>query len=111
MDPQDRFPYLLYGNITYNNPTGSTLSSSYRSRLVELAYEYGVLIVTDDVYDLLAYDKVPVDGGEKADQPMRLAAYDNGPGRVVSNGSFSKLFGPGVGIPQPREPFFRTVER
>lgn len=48
-DPaRDRFPYLLYANVTYNNPTGSTLDEAGRRKIVELAYEYGVLVVTDD---------------------------------------------------------------
>lgn len=48
------------------------------------------------VYDLLSYD-VPASDPNFA-QPQRIAAYDNGNGRVVSNGSFSKLFGPGVSL-------------
>lgn len=48
-DPaKDRFPYLLYSCATYNNPTGSTLGHEERRRIVELAYEYGVLVVCDD---------------------------------------------------------------
>lgn len=48
-DPtKDRFPFMLYCSPTFNNPTGSTLGEAERRRVVELAYEYGVLVVCDD---------------------------------------------------------------
>ncbi|KAI9010542.1 pyridoxal phosphate-dependent transferase [Hyaloraphidium curvatum] len=103
-DPaKDRFPFMLYCNPTYNNPTGGTMPSDSRARVVELAYQYGVLVVCDDVYDLLPYPNVtPAKGADPEPQPPRLLAYDlptrnSEPrsGRVISNGSFSKLFGPG----------------
>lgn len=76
-----------------------------RQKLVRLARKYDALIITDDVYDMLQW---PVNGREET-LPLRNAYLprivdvdrylDGGPkddyGHAVSNGSFSKLIGPG----------------
>ena len=67
-----------------------------REQLVRLARRYNALIISDDVYDFLDWSSTP---------PLpRLvdidAVFDGGPstpfGNTVSNGSFSKLLGPGL---------------
>jgi len=67
-----------------------------REQLVRLARRYNALIISDDVYDFLNWGPVP---------PLpRLvdidAVLDGGPStpfsNTVSNGSFSKLLGPGL---------------
>ncbi|KAJ3049923.1 hypothetical protein HK097_009097, partial [Rhizophlyctis rosea] len=86
-----RFPYILYCVATYSNPRGTTLPDDRRRKLVELAKQYDVLVVSDDVYQTLYFDE-----GKKP--PARLSAYDDleGFGNVVSNGSFSKILAPGM---------------
>ena len=80
-----------------------------RQQLVQLAREYDALIITDDVYDQLqwaAIKQVDRPSLEHAFQPRivdvdryleggteRLGA--DGFGNAVSNGSFSKIAGPG----------------
>lgn len=77
-----------------------------RQELVRLARKYDALIVTDDVYDFLQWSTDPDSGLE---QPATACVprlvdidrvLDGGPkdkwGNAVSNGSFSKLVGPGV---------------
>jgi DNA-binding transcriptional MocR family regulator len=74
--------------------------------LVQLAREFDALIVTDDVYDLLQWSpdpEKPLTQPDKARVPRVVDVdryLDGGPkdewGNVVSNGSFSKLIGPGV---------------
>jgi len=67
-----------------------------REQLVRLARRYNALIISDDVYDFLNWGPIP--------SPSRLvdidAVLDGGPttpfGNTVSNGSFSKLLGPGL---------------
>ena len=86
---QDRFPFMLYCVPTFNNPTSRVLSAERRRKLVKLAYKYNVLVVCDDVYDVLHF-------GQSGVLSPTIASMDNGAGRVISNGSFSKLFGPGV---------------
>ena len=85
----DGFAGLVYCVPTHNNPTGSTLNSTRRKRLVELASIHNVLVVCDDVYELLDFD---VDTNHRA----RVVDYDHGDGNVISNCSFSKILGPGV---------------
>lgn len=89
---EDKFRYLLYLVPTFSNPTGTVLSAARRQRLIELAIQHDILIVCDDVYEYLAYTdddaRVP---------PMAVFDREYGNGRnVLSNGSFSKILGPGV---------------
>lgn len=86
------------------------MSLRRRQELVRLAREYDALIITDDVYDFLQWPSSlssQTMSLEKATMP-RIVDIDryldggterqgaNGFGNAVSNGSFSKIFGPGV---------------
>ena len=79
-------PALVYTIPTFQNPTGASLSSGRRKRLVELSQEHGFLIVADEVYQLLSYGQAP---------PPSLAQYTD-TGGVLSLGSFSKILAPGL---------------
>lgn len=72
------------------------MTMARREQLVRMARRYNALIISDDVYDFLDWGSTP---------PLpRLvdidAVLDGGPstpfGSAVSNGSFSKLLGPGL---------------
>jgi DNA-binding transcriptional MocR family regulator len=73
-----------------------TMTMTCREQLVRLARRYNALIISDDVYDFLNWGPTP--------SPPRLvdidAGLDGGPatpfGNTVSNGSFSKMLGPGL---------------
>lgn len=72
------------------------MTMTRREQLVRLARRYNALIVSDDVYDFLNWDSTP-------SLPRLVdidAVLDGGPstpfGNTVSNGSFSKLLGPGL---------------
>lgn len=86
------------------------MSLQRRQQLVSIARRYDALIITDDVYDQLQW---PTDSASK--RPMateaalpRIVDIDrtldggserpdsDGFGNSVSNGSFSKIVGPGV---------------
>ena len=77
-----------------------------REQLVRLARRYDALIVADDVYDFLQWPSRPeavLPHPDKSSIPrlVDIDRYlDGGPidewGNTVSNGSFSKLIGPGV---------------
>jgi DNA-binding transcriptional MocR family regulator len=81
------------------------MSVSRREGLVRLAREYDALIVTDDVYDMLTWPistKVSPSTSEQAPRPRIVDVdryLDSGPitifGNAISNGSFSKIIGPG----------------
>lgn len=86
------------------------MSLSRRTGLVKLARKYDALVVCDDVYDCLQW---PVGGELKppsqwppemklprlCDIDLAMGAAENDPrgfGHAVSNGSFSKMVGPGI---------------
>lgn len=88
------YRFVIYLVPTYSNPGGITYSLPTLKKLLELAREYDLLIVTDDVYDLLNY-------GEEPNVP-KLVHLDcdicpNLPyGNVISNCTFSKICAPGL---------------
>lgn len=84
------FNSVLYCVPTHANPTGSILSSEKRKKLVQLARQYNMLVICDDVYDILTF---------QGEVPKRVVAYDlesDGKHVVISNGSFSKILAPGA---------------
>lgn len=80
-------PRVLYAIPTSQNPTGTTLTQERRERLLELAEEYGFLILEDDAYGELNF----------GDAPRLLKAMDKGD-RVLYIGSLSKVVAPGMRI-------------
>jgi len=79
-------PKLLYTIPEFQNPTGATLSTERRKRVLELAEEYDFLILADDAYGELRFD---------GESPPPLAALDDS-GRVIRVGTVSKTIAPGV---------------
>lgn len=86
------------------------MSLRRRQALVRLAREYDALIITDDVYDFLQWpssltsqsmslDKAVMPRIVDIDRCLDGGAEKNGAdgfGNAVSNGSFSKICGPGL---------------
>ncbi|KAL4973397.1 pyridoxal phosphate-dependent transferase [Aspergillus desertorum] len=100
------YRHVIYATPAFSNPSTITMSQADRDELVRLAREFDALVITDDVYDFLQW---PSDSGKPLDKHAtalhpRLVDIDRyldgGPkdewGNVVSNGSFSKLIGPGI---------------
>jgi DNA-binding transcriptional MocR family regulator len=82
-------PRLLYTIPTFQNPSGVTLCAARRPRLLELARRHDLLVVEDDVYRDLAFQKnVPP-------SLYALDAADRGQ-TVIRLGSFSKILAPGL---------------
>ncbi len=79
-------PKFIYSIPTFHNPAGVTLTLERRRRVVELASQYGVLVVEDDAYVDLRFRGEPV-------PPM--AALDS-EGWVLRVGTFSKILAPGL---------------
>lgn len=79
-------PKLVYTIPVYQNPTGITLSPARRQQLLELSHKHDFLILADEVYQLLNYAGEP---------PSPLASMSETE-RVISVGSFSKIWGPGL---------------
>jgi 2-aminoadipate transaminase len=83
-----RRPRMLYLVPTFNNPTGASLSAERRDALVELAAAEELLIVEDDVYRELAYDR-----------PAPPSLWSRAPSGVVARlGSFAKTLAPGMRV-------------
>jgi DNA-binding transcriptional MocR family regulator len=109
------YRHIIYAVPTCSNPSGKTMSLRRREALVRLARKYDALIICDDVYDFLQW-RIDSDPGQVSarindhDHPemllprlcdidLAMGQADNDPqgfGHAVSNGSFSKLVGPGM---------------
>jgi len=79
-------PAFIYTTASYQNPTGTTMPADRRSRIVELARQYGMPIVEDDTYGDISFEP----------QPERAIYTLAEPGEVMYIGSFSKILGPGI---------------
>ncbi|HEV8536538.1 MAG TPA: PLP-dependent aminotransferase family protein [Candidatus Limnocylindria bacterium] len=79
-------PRMFFVVPNFSNPSGETLSLERRESLLALAAGYEAIVVEDDPYALLRY--------RGPDLPP-LAALDR---RVVSIGTFSKTFLPGLRV-------------
>jgi DNA-binding transcriptional MocR family regulator len=80
-------PRLAYVLPTFQNPSGGTLASATRARLVELAREHDFPVVEDDPYRDIAFRG-----------PVPPAMRDAAPGQVVLMTSLSKTVAPGMRV-------------
>lgn len=83
-----RVPFV-YTVPTYQNPTGVTLATERRRALVEVCAARGVLILEDDPYGLLGFDR--------SAEPLPTL-HSMGPEHVIHLGSASKIFSPGLRV-------------
>ncbi len=81
-------PRMFFVVPNFQNPTGETLSERRREALLALAASCGAVVVEDDPYGLLRYR-----GQDLAPLASLAAGAD-----VVSVGSFSKTFLPGLRV-------------
>ena len=99
------YKYIIYIVPTFSNPSSKTLSLRMRKELVILARDYDALLISDDVYDFLSWPEDPAaPHSAVAAIPPRLVDIDREMlgysefGNTLSNGSFSKVIGPGVRV-------------
>lgn len=111
------YKHVLYCVPTFANPSSRTMSMRRRRELVRLGREFDMLIICDDVYDFLQWPAKPPSSKGALSQDLstmksahlpRLVDIDreldggadrreaDGFGNVCSNGTFSKLAGPGL---------------
>jgi DNA-binding transcriptional MocR family regulator len=93
---------MLYTMPNFHNPTGRTLPTPRRRQVIDLARQYGFLIVEDDVYRDLSFE------GSVPPSFYTLAQGE----QVASIGSFSKTLAPGLRLgwlQAPREIIERCV--
>lgn len=79
---------LIYTISAFHNPTGVTMSRSRRQALIEVAYRHDVIILDDEAYRELWYDKPP---------PTAISALCDGYG-VITTGTFSKTVATGIRV-------------
>ncbi|GGF78126.1 aminotransferase [Paenibacillus albidus] len=86
-------PKLLYAVPTFNNPSGATWSKERREQVVELCRRYGVLILEDNPYGEIKFEK------NNKLYPLPLASIDQNYGSepcVIYTGTFSKIVAPAL---------------
>jgi 2-aminoadipate transaminase len=81
-------PKFIYCISNFQNPTGISTTAERRKRLVELAQEFGTLIVEDDAYYDIRFsgDRIPP-----------IYTFDQS-GSTIYLGTLSKIMGPGMRI-------------
>jgi DNA-binding transcriptional MocR family regulator len=84
---EGRSAKFLYTVPNYHNPAGVSMTLERRRAIVALAAEYDLLILEDNPYGLLGFDREPLPA---------LRAMDAD--RVLYLGSFSKTFAPGLRV-------------
>ena len=97
---------MVYVVPVHANPTGACLSRARAEKLVGLAREHGFVVVADEVYLQLDFpsEDPPPSGGRRRRGPSggkpwgSLRGLDPGGESVVSLGSLSKVFAPGLRV-------------
>ncbi|PSN74566.1 PLP-dependent transferase [Corynespora cassiicola Philippines] len=104
------YRHIIYAVPTFSNPSFKTMTLRRREELVRVAREFDALIITDDVYDFLQWPASPTAEKLSLDRAIlpRIVDIDryldggaerkgaDGFGNAASNGSFSKICGPGL---------------
>ncbi len=83
-------PAFLYTIPTFQNPSGRTLSTERRCRLVELAGEHRLLVLEDDPYGLVRFEGEP--------PPTLFELAGRADAEIVYASSFSKTIAPGLRV-------------
>lgn len=78
---------FLYTVPNYHNPGGVTLTLERRPRILEICRRFKVLVLEDNPYGLLGFDRDPL--------PAMRSMDEEG---VIYLGSFSKTFAPGFRV-------------
>jgi 2-aminoadipate transaminase len=87
-DYPQNMPKFIYTIPDFQNPTGLTLSAKRRTKLLEMAERFDLLIIEDIPYRWLRY----------RGKHLPLIGADSRPGRVIEIFSLSKIMAPGLRI-------------
>ncbi|XP_035461929.1 kynurenine/alpha-aminoadipate aminotransferase, mitochondrial-like isoform X1 [Scophthalmus maximus] len=88
-EPGSTAPRLLYTIPNGGNPTGASMTAQRKKDVYELARQYDMLIIEDDPYYFLQFDKQPW-------TPTFLSMDVDG--RIIRTDSFSKILSSGLRI-------------
>jgi len=81
-------PKFIYVVPTFQNPAGVVMPEGRRKKLIDIANDYNLIIVEDDPYGKLRFDK---------DHIKPIKSFDD-EGRVIYMSTFSKILAPGFRI-------------
>ena len=87
--PTGRSPKAIYTIPTFQNPSGATMSLERRHALLELARQWGSVVIDDDPYGLLRFE---------GDELPTLRELGDGDPLVFSVRTFSKILAPGLRV-------------
>ncbi|CAN5546200.1 PLP-dependent aminotransferase family protein [soil metagenome] len=82
-------PSVIYTVPTFQNPSGASMSLPRRQQLLEVAHDWGSVIIDDDPYGMLRF------AGDEVPSLHELAAGDP---LVFSVRTFSKIIAPGLRV-------------
>ncbi|XP_018340476.1 PREDICTED: kynurenine/alpha-aminoadipate aminotransferase, mitochondrial-like [Trachymyrmex septentrionalis] len=83
-----KMPKLMYINATGTNPTGIIIPLERRKEIYRIACKYNFLLLDDDPYHFMHFDK---------EEPKSFLSLDT-EGRVIRLDSFSKVISSGIRI-------------
>ncbi|EFN75570.1 Kynurenine/alpha-aminoadipate aminotransferase mitochondrial [Harpegnathos saltator] len=97
-----KMPKIMYINATGTNPTGIIIPLERRKEIYHIACEYNFLILDDDPYHFMHFEK---------EEPRSFLSLDT-EGRVIRLDSFSKVVSSGirVGFVTAAAPLVASVE-
>jgi 2-aminoadipate transaminase len=84
-----RKPKVIYAIPTFQNPSGATMSLPRRRRLLDLADQWGSVVIDDDPYGMLRFEGDPLPS---------LRELGAGHPLVFSVRTFSKIVAPGLRV-------------
>ena len=82
-------PKLIYVIPTAHNPSGRTIPTERRKKLVDLCVKYNILCLADEVYQMLTFPHIT--------PPPAMSSFDKN-GVVIAMGTFSKILAPGLRV-------------
>lgn len=98
--PKKVYKYVIYCIPTYSNPSGASYTIGMKMKLIEIARQYDMLIIADDVYDMLDFSppftSLPHPQKRFVHLDRETLQDPDSYGNTVSNATFSKLIAPGL---------------
>jgi 2-aminoadipate transaminase len=98
-------PKMIYIIPSYHNPTGRSMTTEERGKLATFAIRNNILLVADEVYHLLDWNRE----SNQTSRPAAMSRFNNNviatcdndgqsKGCCISVSSFTKIFAPGIRV-------------
>lgn len=92
------YQFVVYLVPAFSNPGGVTYSLKTREKLLQLARQYDMLLISDDVYEFLDYSSTGIPAPVLKINQIDQATVTNKYGNYISNATFSKIIAPGLRV-------------